>query len=130
MGASGNQVVLIVDDDFDIRTSLADVLQEEGFETALAADGFEALEYLRTHDLPGLILLDWMMPRMNGVDFRKEQLKDPALSDVPLVIVSAHTQLDADAASLGIQTFLPKPLRIDRLLEVVAQYVQPRSEKN
>lgn len=114
--------VLIVDDDFDLRDTLAEVLQDEGFETATAANGVEALDYLRTHEPPGVILLDWMMPRMNGADFRKHQLEDPALAQIPVVLLTANARIEQMKAQIGVADFLAKPVKLNHLLEVLERY--------
>lgn len=115
--------VLIVEDDFDIREVLADVLEEEGYVVAEAANGYEALEVLRRPDArPRLILLDLMMPVMSGWQFVAEQRQDPELSSIPVVIVSADGNLQQKATSLGAQGYLRKPIEIDLLLDSVRQY--------
>src|SRR5262245_13335746 len=88
---SGPRLVLIVDDDHDIREALSQVLGDEGWVVATAADGREALDYLDAHRdaLPEVILLDLMMPVMSGGEFRAEQLKDPSLAPIPVVVISA-----------------------------------------
>ena len=81
--------VLLVEDDLPIRDSLGEALAEEGFDVSTAGNGAEALERLRSGRRPSVIVLDLMMPVMDGWDFRQEQLGDPALRDIPVVIVSA-----------------------------------------
>ena len=82
--------VLIVDDDNDVRSALAELLEEEGFSVEGAPNGREALALLRGGTVhPAVILLDLMMPGMDGWDFRHEQMRDPKLAAVPVVIVSA-----------------------------------------
>ena len=88
---------------------------------ATASNGQEALDQLRSGtDLPSLILLDLMMPVMDGWEFRREQRKDPAIADVPVVVLSA---LDPSrGADIGAVEFLKKPLDFDHLLALVRQY--------
>jgi len=86
---SGPASVLLVEDDLPIRDSLGEALTEEGFDVSTAGNGAEALERLRSGRLPSVIVLDLMMPVMDGWDFRQEQLGDPALRDIPVVVVSA-----------------------------------------
>jgi CheY-like chemotaxis protein len=113
--------VLIVEDDADLREMMAQLLNLEGFKSATVANGREALEYL--HDgaeRPDVILLDLMMPVMDGWEFRRQQQADPALAGVPVIILSA---LDAArAADVHAEAFLKKPLDFDRLLELVREY--------
>jgi CheY-like chemotaxis protein len=114
--------VLIVDDDFDVRDSLKDILTDEGIDTATASDGFEALQWLGEHPPPALILLDWMMPRCDGAEFRRRQLAEPALQQIPVVLVTADTRSAEKRAALAIDDVLPKPVKLDRLLELVQKY--------
>jgi CheY-like chemotaxis protein len=115
--------VLIVEDDFDIREVLTEVLQDEGYAVAGAANGLEAIELLRTEAAaPSLILLDLMMPVMSGWQFVAEQRQDPRLEAIPVVVVSADGNLSEKATSLGASGYLRKPIEIDSLLEVVQRY--------
>src|SRR5207249_387698 len=82
--------VLVVEDDFDLRDALVPILEYEGHRVVSAANGREALDWLHAMPPPSLILLDLMMPVMNGEEFRAEQLRDPALASIPGVILSAH----------------------------------------
>jgi CheY-like chemotaxis protein len=112
--------ILIVEDDADLRDMMAQLLTLEGFKTETVANGRDALEYLQKGDPPDLILLDLMMPVMDGWEFRRRQREDPALADVPVVVLSALDQ--TRAADLGGTAFLKKPLDFDRLLELVRQH--------
>ncbi|HZP47488.1 MAG TPA: response regulator [Vicinamibacterales bacterium] len=119
--AVGHCPVLIVEDDADLRDMMAQLLSIEGFTSATVANGREALDYLRDgHERPEVILLDLMMPVMDGWEFRRKQQADPALADVPVIVLSA---LDASrAADVDAEAFLKKPLDFDRLLQLVRQY--------
>jgi CheY-like chemotaxis protein len=112
--------VLIVEDDVELRDMMAELLTLEGFVATTVANGREALEYLRRGDRPDIILLDLMMPVMDGWEFRRKQQSDPALATVPVVVLSAldHRR----AAEVDAVAFLKKPLDFDRLLELVRQY--------
>jgi len=113
---------LIVEDDADLREMMAQLLSLEGFRTATVANGREAIEYLHGADgeKPDVILLDLMMPVMDGWEFRRLQQADPAVADVPVIVLSA---LDAArAVSVNAQAFLKKPLDFDRLLQLVREY--------
>ena len=83
------QPILVVDDDSDVREALGEVLAEEGYDTRLFESGRAALAFLRGGGDPSLILLDMMMPEMNGWQFREEQLKDERLRDIPVVVITA-----------------------------------------
>lgn len=115
-------LVLIVDDDFDLRETLSDVLADAGFAVATAADGVEALAYLRSHAPPTVILLDWMMPHCNGAQFRVQQLADPALAAIPVVLLTADTRRDDKLAELRVDTYLAKPCDRETLLAAVRKY--------
>jgi CheY-like chemotaxis protein len=112
--------VLIVEDDADLREMMAQLLSLEGFRTEAVENGRDALQYLERGGRPELILLDLMMPVMDGWEFRRRQMQDPALATVPVVVLSA---LDpARASELGGAAFLKKPLDFDRLLELVRRF--------
>jgi two-component system response regulator MprA len=110
--------VLVVDDDTEVREMMAEWLTLEGFEATVACDGHDALEKLRNGaPRPHVIVLDLMMPRMDGWTFRRLQHADPALSGIPVVIMSAapREQLEkVDAAAV-----VPKPCDYDRLLSAL-----------
>ena len=108
--------VLIVEDDEDLRDMMAQMLTIEGFDTSVAANGREALEYLHRETRPHVILLDLMMPVMDGWEFRRRQKADPDLAPVPVIVLSA---LDPARAAVDATAFLKKPLDFDHLLELV-----------
>lgn len=95
------------------------VLTDEGFTTRTAKNGQEALAILRGGFIPGLILLDVMMPVMDAFGFRAEQLKEPELAAIPTVIMSAAHGLQEKARALGIREFLAKPVALEALLSAV-----------
>ena len=114
--------ILIVDDDDEIREVMRTVLEVEGYSVIEARDGREALETLhRGGPRPQLILLDLMMPVMDGQQFRETQRRDAQLSNIPVVLVSAFAPLDVHAESLGAAGYLQKPFELDTLLDVVAR---------
>lgn len=111
--------VLVVEDDMAIRESLEQILEFEGYRPVLAENGERAVEILKAGELPCLILLDLMMPVMSGWEFLQVQKKNEALSNIPVVVVSAA----GEKARLTAATeFLKKPIDVDRLLEVVGHY--------
>ena len=113
--------VLIVDDDLDIREVLSETLADRGFDVATAANGLEALGKLRELSVrPSVILLDLMMPIMDGWEFRRRQASNPAIANVPVIVLSTLDQ--ARAANVSAEAFLKKPLDFDRLLQLVRQY--------
>lgn len=112
--------VLIVEDDADLREMMAQLLSLEGYRTAAVANGREALDYLQQEIAPNLILLDLMMPVMDGWEFRRRQQADPSLADVPVIVLSALDQGRTTAVSA--HAILKKPLDFDRLIELVRSY--------
>ena len=114
--------ILVVDDDVEIREALLDVLQDNGYEAAGAVNGRDALQKLKQGEHPCLILLDLMMPVMDGRAFREEQLRTPALAEIPVVVVSAYRDVEARSAGLEAKAHLTKPLQIEDLLRVARQY--------
>src|SRR3982074_3818832 len=86
---SPNKNILVVEDDPDIRAALTQILSDDGYAVATAANGQEAIDHLRRTSPPALILLDLMMPVMDGWQFRSHQKQDPALKSIPVVIVTA-----------------------------------------
>jgi CheY-like chemotaxis protein len=114
--------VLLVEDDFDVREALAETLRDEGYQVDCAADGAEALSYLRDGGKPGLILLDLMMPRMSGVEFRMVQKVDPAISHLPVVLLSADGRMEEKARMLETAGAVRKPIDLDQLIKVIEQF--------
>jgi two-component system chemotaxis response regulator CheY len=112
--------VLIVDDDRDIRDVLTDALDAEGYQVVTAADGQEGLNWLRSGVArPCIILLDLMMPKMDGIQFRTEILNDPELASIPVVVLSADPSAIVAAKSLNFAGSLRKPVPLDALLAAV-----------
>ena len=115
-------VVLVVEDDPDIRATLCDALDDHGYSPVGTANGVEALEYLRgPGERPCLILLDLMMPVMDGQTFRAEQRADPTLAEIPVVVISAYRDVERQAAELAAEV-LPKPVRLDSLLATARRH--------
>ncbi|HSN92342.1 MAG TPA: response regulator [Anaeromyxobacteraceae bacterium] len=109
--------VLVVDDDTDIREAVAEVLSEEGYQVLGAGDGEEALTKCRAYH-PSVVLLDLMMPGMNGWEFRAEQKRDPELAGIPVVVLTAlepRVAIDAEG-------FIRKPFEVDELLAQVRRH--------
>jgi CheY-like chemotaxis protein len=118
--------VLLVEDDPDTREVLRLILEADGMEVTPAHDGLDALERLdeiHRHDpvTPCAIVLDYMMPRFSGAQFRARQLANPETSDVPVIVVSAVPDLEAHTASMRPFAVLQKPIDPDQLTSLVRQ---------
>jgi two-component system phosphate regulon response regulator PhoB len=116
--------VLLVEDDTDTREVLRLILESDGMTVTPANDGLEALERLeeihrRDPLTPCAIVLDYMMPRFSGAQFRERQLTNPETADVPVILVSAMSDLEARAATLDPFAILQKPIDPDQLTELV-----------
>lgn len=121
------EYIMIVEDDAAIRDALMAVLEDEGYQVRGAANGREALRLLRADgQRPRLILLDLMMPVMNGWDFRAEQQLDPDLAAIPVVVLSADRNASASAAAVQANGYLPKPVEFSALLDTVKSFLNPQ----
>jgi CheY-like chemotaxis protein len=118
--AGDQSCILVVEDDELTRESIVELLRESGYAVAEATNGAEALTQLRAHPPPCVILLDLMMPVMSGQEFRREQLKDPTLATIPVIVLSAADI--GQLQSLNVDACVAKPFRIERLLSSVSQY--------
>jgi CheY-like chemotaxis protein len=117
-----NHPVLVVEDEPDIREVMVAILESEGYVARAAAHGAEALAHLRAGLTPCIILLDLMMPVMDGWTFCQERDKDPALATIPIIVVSAVARKDPKNAGLRAVDHLPKPLDVATLLSAVQRY--------
>jgi CheY-like chemotaxis protein len=117
------RLVLIVDDDADIRDGLTDALEHHGYDAIHASNGAEALAKLQAGIHPDVILLDIMMPVMDGWAFRAAQRHDPAIADIPVVILSAHALARGAAFEMGVAAFLNKPVRLEALLATLRRHL-------
>lgn len=111
--------VLIVEDSSDLQLLLAKLLEKEGYTVFRSDNGQEALTLLRgLPELPRFILLDLMMPVMNGLEFRQAQQKDPRLNSIPIVVMTAYSDPQAMTKTMDITNILKKPISIDDLLHL------------
>jgi CheY-like chemotaxis protein len=107
--------ILIVDDDLDIREVLSEMLVERGFEVVTAANGLEAIERVESMAVPpSTILLDLMMPVMDGYSFLEQRKKSPALAAIPVAVVTAGNGVDR--SRLASAPLIPKPIDVPKLL--------------
>ncbi len=118
-----NTTVLVVEDDRDSRELLGEMLELSGYRPLLAADGLEALRLLG-RERPCVILLDLMMPRMDGCAFREAQLAVEALRAIPVVVVSADPNAERKARDIEAAACLGKPVDPDDVLALVQQYCE------
>jgi CheY-like chemotaxis protein len=112
--------VLIVDDDLEIRETLCELLRDEGYEVVGVRNGQEALDYLRGAEPPCLILLDLMMPVMDGLEFLAHWQKEPTSKASAVVILTASGI--AHGSIQAAKEILPKPLRLETVLDAVERY--------
>jgi chemosensory pili system protein ChpA (sensor histidine kinase/response regulator) len=112
--------ILVVDDDADLRETLQMLLEDTGFSVAASANGRAALEHLRGGARPRLILLDLMMPEMNGWQFLGHLRADAALAGIPVIVMTARK-----AADLPREDVLYKPFGRDELLDAIGRYMPP-----
>lgn len=121
MGCSRS--ILIVDDDEDIRDALRDTLEDEGHQAVAVGDGPSALSWLkRGEDPPCLILLDWNMTPMNGAQVLEAIREDPALTALPVVLVTADVRIEEKARAPGFTAALKKPVDLKSLFEVIRRH--------
>jgi two-component system, chemotaxis family, chemotaxis protein CheY len=121
---SAPECVLVVDDDQEIRESLAEVLQEHGCSAIAVANGAQALETLQ--NLEGeracLILLDLMMPVMDGRAFRQEQMRHEELANIPVVLISAFANVRDEASDMNVAGYLQKPFQLSDIIQTAKTY--------
>jgi CheY-like chemotaxis protein len=115
--------ILVIEDDEIVRRAIQMVLEWEGYHVDCAGNGQQALDFLRAGNRPDLILLDVMMPVLDGEEFRKEQLRDPLLASIPVIVVSAASFAVAVNAVHHIQ----KPFEVQELLDAIHEQVAPVS---
>ncbi|MFL5347838.1 MAG: response regulator [Hyalangium sp.] len=114
--------VLVVEDDLEIRESLMEILEDHGYEPVGAENGLEALDKLRASlQQPCLIVLDLMLPKMDGRAFRQEQLRTPKFADIPVVVISAFRDVAQTAQEMKAE-YLKKPFKPDELVQVAQRY--------
>jgi len=110
--------ILVVDDDAAATDSLIDILAGEGYTVAVARNGKEALTHLRSAERPRLIILDLFMPEMDGWEFRREQLKDNLLRDIPVVVMTGASVY----AGIDANVIVHKPLDVARFVSLIERY--------
>ena len=115
--------ILIVEDDRYIRKALARLLESEGYVVDVAENGQQALDNLhQAAELPQLIILDLMMPVLDGFQFRERQARLPRLAGIPVVIMTADGHIDAKKMRIGAVAALRKPADVEEILKTVKQH--------
>ena len=117
--------ILIVEDDRDGRELMGELLSLSGYRTLLAEDGLAALQVLES-EKPCVILLDLMMPRMNGWEFREAQLSDERLRGIPVVVISADGNVERKASDVRASGYLRKPVDVDLLIRTIRTHCAAR----
>jgi CheY-like chemotaxis protein len=120
-----DRCVLVVDDDEDILTLVCLVLESEGYRPIPARDGLDALQILSERETPSLILLDIMMPRMNGEELASTLKASPRFSGIPVVVMSGDNNAREKTRTCGAHECLVKPVDLDVLLRIVQQFTTP-----
>ena len=116
---STRATILLAEDNSDTREAIAQVLAVEGYTVITAVHGKQALEQLQAGLRPALILLDLMMPVMDGWEFRKAQLGEPALAAIPVVLISAHDEVARAGTALHAAGVVRKPVDIEEMLRTI-----------
>jgi CheY-like chemotaxis protein len=114
--------ILVVDDQPESSDAVGLLLEQHGIEVRIAHDGEEALAALQRGFRPCLVVVDLMMPKMDGWEFRQRQLSDPEFAGIPVLIMSGYPNADKAAGTLGVRTVLKKPLSVPRLLSLVNRH--------
>lgn len=121
--------LLLIDDDEDLRESMSEALQGAGFLVSAAANGREALDQLSSGDLPDVILLDLLMPVMNGWQFCDERKRDPKLAAIPVIAMSAAVSKDPwSPYYLDVDDFVAKPIELDDLVGKLSAFTDSKGE--
>ena len=123
---AGQATVLVIDDAEDVCVALTELLEEEGFAATTARDGREALDLLLGGLRPCAILLDLMMPGMNGWDFRAEQMRVPEFATIPVAVLSASYNAKSTLAQFGDVEFIAKPAPTSAIIAFVKRHCRAR----
>jgi CheY-like chemotaxis protein len=125
--------VLVVEDETEIQEVFRAVLEAEGYDVSVAGNGRQALRHLRCTATTCVIVLDLMLPVMDGHRFRSMQLRDRSLAWIPVIVVSGGVDAAREAREIGAQAFVRKPIDVDQLRETVRRVgcsrARPRSDQ-
>jgi CheY-like chemotaxis protein len=126
VSTAGENMVLVIEDDANLRDALCETLRAEGLQVARAADGQEALDLLRAGLRPSAILVDLLMPEMNGIEFRRRQILEiDEIAKIPIVILSGDTHPVSELLGLNAVAVLDKPVKSDLLLGALRPLLRP-----
>lgn len=118
--------MLLVEDDADLRILLKELLESEGYQVIPATDGADALDKLNAAPkLPRLIILDWMMPKMDGARFCLEKKNLPDIDGIPVILLTANGQVDQKTHQVGASLGIAKPVDVETLLSAVREKLAP-----
>ncbi|HXH75971.1 MAG TPA: response regulator [Bacteriovoracaceae bacterium] len=116
---NADKTILIIEDSDKISGALGEILTLEGYHVEFATNGKEGMDHLITHSLPNLILLDFLMPVMTGMEFRSRQIQIPHFACIPVIVLSADSCVKQMCAPLHLRHFLKKPFEVTELLELI-----------
>jgi CheY-like chemotaxis protein len=119
--------ILVVDDQTESSDAVGLALEQQGVHVRVAHDGEEALTMLQRGFRPCVVVVDLMMPKMDGWEFRQRQLSNPQFADIPVLIMSGYPNADKAAGTLGVRTVLKKPLSVPRLLSLLNRHCRRES---
>jgi len=123
MDNQSSKTILLVDDDDSFRVLVSHLLKREGYNVVNAANGYDALEYLKKNPiLPSLILLDLRMPVMDGWHFRTIQKADPRLNSIPVIVITSLNTMEDDVVSIQAAAYCRKPIEGDILLKTIRDH--------
>ena len=114
--------ILLVEDDRELHGAMRAILEAEGYRVIGAFDGEEAITRLREGARPSVIVLDLMLPRKDGLQFRAEQLADPGLAEIPVIAYSGDAHLSEAARTLRVRHWFQKPIDFGAMLEAISVY--------
>lgn len=124
---NGLPQILLVEDDEDVRDAVGETLMDAGYQVSMAGNGALALHTLQSSErVPDLILLDLMMPVMDGEHFIEQFKKEPRFSEVPVILLTADANAVRLAGKLGVHGALRKPVRLEELLSTVERFANGR----
>jgi CheY-like chemotaxis protein len=120
--SSLDKTILIVDDEADVRNTLSEALELDGYKTIVVSGGRDALKVLKGPEKPSLIFLDLMMPEMDGFEFIRTRDLNSEMVGIPIVVISASGRLDTKLAGCNVKGYLKKPIDLYDLLETAEKY--------